>query len=190
MFTSTSASEAATVSTSASSLRQEVSALRAAVMAQNAVISSLSERLAVLESHASPPAAKQEPQHDAKPAAKQEPGATRFTIPGGGGERCDRCGQVVYAAERIVARGAVLHQNCFRCAACDGRLANSPNWEVLQGNFYCGPHFHQRVQRGVTVEREPSAAELQAVIERKLVAAEAAFERESNTALGERTKVT
>ena len=71
-----------------------------------------------------------------------------------------------------------MHRDCFRCAHCDGKLVNSPNWEVLNGSFYCGPHFQQRVVRGVAVEKELSAAELEAIIERKLRDAEAAFELE------------
>ena len=97
---------------------------------------------------------------------------------GGGGQPCARCGRVVYAAEQIVARGNIMHRECFRCAHCDGKLINSPTWEVLNGSFYCGPHFQQRVARGVAIEREPNANQLQLMIERKLRDAQEALQRD------------
>lgn len=105
--------------------------------------------------------------------------APRF---GGGGEPCSRCGKTVYAAERIIAQGHVLHRDCFRCAHCDMKLQNSPNWDVLKGDFYCQPHFLQRVRtdggraKNELQEKELSSAELRAMIAEKLRAAEQEFQ--------------
>ena len=64
-----------------------------------------------------------------------------------------------------------------------GRVVNcSTNWEILEHRFFCGPHFHQRVQRGEVVERELSNEQVSELIEQKLVAAEEAMERDSKHA--------
>lgn len=97
---------------------------------------------------------------------------------GGGGEPCARCGKTVYVAERILARGNVMHRDCFRCARCDARLVNSPNWEVHAGTFYCGPHFQQIVSSGASLQKEHTASELQDIILAKVAAAESALEHE------------
>ena len=96
---------------------------------------------------------------------------------GGGGEPCAKCGKTVYAAEKILAQGVILHRACFRCAHCDAKLVNSPNWEMLGTAFYCGPHFFQMQKtEGVRREDMMSTRELQAIIDRKISAAEVAFE--------------
>ena len=171
-------------------LVHEVSVLRATVEAQKQSIATLTERVLVLELSSNKRChTKSDDNHGVSvsfpPSAaallvqRQSSVATAKQY-GGGGDPCARCGTVVYAAERIVARGNIMHRECFRCADthCDAKLINSPNWEVLNGSFYCGPHFEQRVKRGVPVERELSASELEAEIQRKLIAAEAAFEKD------------
>ena len=101
---------------------------------------------------------------------------------GGGGEPCSKCQKTVYAAERILAQGHVLHRACFMCAHCDAKLLNSPNWEVLKGDFLCQAHFQQRVRtdggrmKNELHEKELPLAELQAMIDRKLREAETEYE--------------
>ena len=174
-------------------LVHEVAVLRATVEAQKQSIAALTERVLVLEQSSSQQSSNQH-RHDihgvsvnlppsaAPPELVQRQSSATARQYGGGGEPCARCGATVYAAERIVARGNIMHRECFRCADshCDAKLINSPNWEVLNGSFYCGPHFEQRVKRGVSVEREPSASDVQAEIQRKLIAAEAAFSAEKD----------
>lgn len=163
-------------------LRQQIAALTRQVDAQNQLIAELTCRMDHFECQNT-----QKESSVALPSTTKAPAITGRTLSaaprqtssyGGGGQPCARCGQIVYAAEQITARGNIMHRDCFRCAHCDGKLVNSPNWEVLNGSFYCGPHFQQRIIRGVAAEKELSAAELQAIIEKKLHDAEAAFELE------------
>ena len=77
---------------------------------------------------------------------------------------------------------AALLRPAARCD-CHAKLVNcSTNWEILEHRFFCGPHFHQRVQRGEAVERELSNEQVSELIEQKLVAAEEALERDSKHA--------
>ena len=148
------------------------------------LVEALTNRVAALEAKEQPAVAPS-PQRpptaaanaaDAAPARRSQP-TTRHETLGGGGEPCARCGKTVYVAERILARGTVLHRDCFRCARCDGRLINSPNWEIHQGTFYCGPHFQQIVNSGAKIDKEPTADELQEIIRKKILAAECELER-------------
>ncbi|KAH7959317.1 hypothetical protein HPB49_010242 [Dermacentor silvarum] len=61
----------------------------------------------------------------------------------GGGEVCARCRDVVYFAERQVGTaGRVYHVRCFRCRACEQRLA-SGSYRSDGGELYCEP-CHRR----------------------------------------------
>ena len=76
----------------------------------------------------------------------------------------------------------MLHRACFTCAHCDAKLLNSPNWEVLKGDFFCQAHFLQRVRtyggrsKNELADKEMPLRELQAVIEQKLHAAEREYD--------------
>ena len=131
----------------------ELARLRDTVEKQQHAIASLTERVAALEdarcvTGVAAPSVAPSQQRPTASRSDSHPPPTRSSAPsfGGGGEPCARCGKTVYAAERVVARGNVLHRDCFRCARCDARLVNSPSWEVHGGTFYCGPHFFQIVQ--------------------------------------------
>ncbi|XP_075734744.1 uncharacterized protein LOC142775975 [Rhipicephalus microplus] len=61
----------------------------------------------------------------------------------GGGEVCARCRDTVYFAERQVGTaGRVYHVRCFRCRACEQRLA-SGSYRSEGGELYCEP-CHRR----------------------------------------------
>ena len=171
-------------------LQQELAELKVTVTSQQLIISALSDRVAALESGCAAPAARRGSSH-ARESVDDGTRSLQACAPsstllwekcrqqyGGGGDPCAICGRTVYAAERVVARGEVLHRECFRCAECDTRLVNSPNWEALDHRFFCGPHFYQRVQRGVHVERELSSGQVHEMILRKLDAAESALEHD------------
>ena len=115
-----------------------------------------------------------------QPVIRSASASTVLPRYGGGGETCAKCETIVYAAERIQAQGTVLHRDCFRCAICDAKLVNSPNWEVLGTAFYCGPHFNQIVRKEGVRNDQLSAKELQVLIDRKLRQAEDAFELDAS----------
>ncbi|KAL3927104.1 MAG: hypothetical protein SGPRY_002979 [Prymnesium sp.] len=118
-------------------------------------------------------------------AAEHETDAQRLPVPkryGGGGHPCTKCGKTVYAAESFFAKGHAFHRDCFRCAHCDTKLQNSPNWEMLKGDFYCQAHFMQRVRtdggksKNELSEKEISTSEVRDIIDKKVQAAELEYE--------------
>ncbi|KAG5830601.1 hypothetical protein ANANG_G00312420 [Anguilla anguilla] len=54
----------------------------------------------------------------------------------GGADKCSRCGESVYAAEKVVGAGKPWHQNCFNCANCGKRLESTTLTEK-DGEIYC-----------------------------------------------------
>lgn len=50
--------------------------------------------------------------------------------------RCRRCGQKVYAAEKLVASGGAFHTSCFSCYGCHKALEVTILYES-QGEIYC-----------------------------------------------------
>lgn len=51
---------------------------------------------------------------------------------------CRSCERKAYTAERIVAKGQVFHNACFRCATCSTLLTRG-NWNHDNDKFYCNP---------------------------------------------------
>lgn len=49
---------------------------------------------------------------------------------------CRRCGQKVYAAEKLVASGGAFHTSCFSCYGCH-RALEVANLYESQGEIYC-----------------------------------------------------
>lgn len=55
-------------------------------------------------------------------------------------ERCNACDKAVYATERFVIDGVLLHRNCFKCSEC-GCKVGPKSYAAHQGKHYCLPHF-------------------------------------------------
>ncbi|MBN3271569.1 CSRP2 protein, partial [Polyodon spathula] len=64
------------------------------------------------------------------------PNTSKFAQKFGGAEKCHRCGDSVYAAEKIVGAGKPWHKNCFRCAKC-GKSLESTTQTEKEGEIYC-----------------------------------------------------
>ncbi|XP_041110207.1 cysteine and glycine-rich protein 2 [Polyodon spathula] len=64
------------------------------------------------------------------------PNTSKFAQKFGGAEKCPRCGDSVYAAEKIVGAGKPWHKNCFRCAKC-GKSLESTTQTEKEGEIYC-----------------------------------------------------
>uniref|UniRef100_A0A8K9XLG0 Cysteine and glycine-rich protein 1 n=1 Tax=Oncorhynchus mykiss TaxID=8022 RepID=A0A8K9XLG0_ONCMY len=75
------------------------------------------------------------------------PNPSKFAQKFGDSDKCGRCGESVYAAEKIVGAGKPWHKNCFRCAKC-GKSLESTTQTEKDGEIYCkgetsGLHGHQ-----------------------------------------------
>ncbi|XP_059947477.1 cysteine and glycine-rich protein 1 isoform X2 [Mesoplodon densirostris] len=64
------------------------------------------------------------------------PNAAKFAQKIGGSERCPRCSQAVYAAEKVIGAGKSWHKSCFRCAKC-GKGLESTTLADKDGEIYC-----------------------------------------------------
>lgn len=64
------------------------------------------------------------------------PNTSKFAQKYGGAEKCSRCGDSVYAAEKIIGAGKPWHKNCFRCAKC-GKSLESTTLTEKEGEIYC-----------------------------------------------------
>ncbi|KAJ8373902.1 hypothetical protein SKAU_G00044820 [Synaphobranchus kaupii] len=64
------------------------------------------------------------------------PNPSRFAQKFGGSEKCSRCGESVYAAEKIIGAGKPWHKTCFRCAKCGKGLESTTQTEK-DGEIYC-----------------------------------------------------
>uniref|UniRef100_A0A665VE59 Cysteine and glycine-rich protein 2 n=1 Tax=Echeneis naucrates TaxID=173247 RepID=A0A665VE59_ECHNA len=64
------------------------------------------------------------------------PNPSKFAQKFGGSEKCARCGDSVYAAEKIMGAGKPWHKNCFRCAKC-GKSLESTTQTEKEGEIYC-----------------------------------------------------
>ncbi|XP_044772279.1 cysteine and glycine-rich protein 1 isoform X1 [Neomonachus schauinslandi] len=64
------------------------------------------------------------------------PNASKFAQKIGGSERCPRCGQAVFAAEKVIGAGKSWHKSCFRCAKC-GKGLESTTLADKDGDIYC-----------------------------------------------------
>ncbi|GAB5354141.1 hypothetical protein AAMO2058_000094400 [Amorphochlora amoebiformis] len=54
----------------------------------------------------------------------------------GGGDRCPRCSDRVYSAEKVLGAGSVWHKACFRCVSC-GKGLSSNTLAENKGEIYC-----------------------------------------------------
>ncbi|XP_038675664.1 cysteine and glycine-rich protein 1-like [Scyliorhinus canicula] len=61
---------------------------------------------------------------------------SKFAQRFGSSEKCPRCGQSVYAAEKIIGAGKAWHKLCFRCAKC-GKGLESTTLADKDGEIYC-----------------------------------------------------
>ncbi|KAL4659566.1 cysteine and glycine-rich protein 2-like isoform X1 [Arapaima gigas] len=65
------------------------------------------------------------------------PNSYKFAQKFGGSEKCARCGEPVYAAEKIMGAGKKpWHKSCFRCAKC-GKSLESTTQTERDGEIYC-----------------------------------------------------
>ncbi|XP_057710373.1 cysteine and glycine-rich protein 2 isoform X3 [Corythoichthys intestinalis] len=64
------------------------------------------------------------------------PNPSKFAQKFAGSEKCGRCGDSVYAAEKIMGAGKPWHKNCFRCAKC-GKSLESTTQTDNEGEIYC-----------------------------------------------------
>jgi len=55
--------------------------------------------------------------------------------------QCEACNKTVYPMERVVVDKHNFHEKCFKCATCQKRLTTASCSSVLDGKFYCKPHF-------------------------------------------------
>uniref|UniRef100_A0A8C0HDS5 Cysteine and glycine-rich protein 1 n=1 Tax=Chelonoidis abingdonii TaxID=106734 RepID=A0A8C0HDS5_CHEAB len=68
------------------------------------------------------------------------PNASKLAQKVGGADGCPRCGQAVYAAEKVIGAGKSWHKACFRCAKC-GKGLESTTLADKDGEIYCkGEH--------------------------------------------------
>eukprot|EP00053_Salpingoeca_punica_P017460 m.168276 g.168276 ORF g.168276 m.168276 type:complete len:315 (+) comp17212_c1_seq1:35-979(+) len=65
-------------------------------------------------------------------AGSSSAGASKF----GATEKCHKCNQSVYAAERVIGAGSVWHKRCFACTTCNKSL-DSSNVLDNEGMVYC-----------------------------------------------------
>ena len=65
---------------------------------------------------------------------------------GGSLEKCVACSKTVYAMEKKVIDGKILHGSCFKCAETTcARQLNPSNFAVdTAGTFLCKQHHKQR----------------------------------------------
>uniref|UniRef100_A0A2K6TUE1 Cysteine and glycine-rich protein 2 n=1 Tax=Saimiri boliviensis boliviensis TaxID=39432 RepID=A0A2K6TUE1_SAIBB len=63
------------------------------------------------------------------------PNTSKFAQKYGGAEKCSRCGDSVYAAEKNIGAGKPWHKNCFRCAEC-GKSLESTTVTEKEGEIY------------------------------------------------------
>ncbi|XP_059806469.1 cysteine and glycine-rich protein 1-like [Hypanus sabinus] len=61
---------------------------------------------------------------------------SKFAQKFGSSEKCHRCGQSVYAAEKVIGAGQSWHKACFRCASC-GKGLESTTLADKDGEIYC-----------------------------------------------------
>ncbi|XP_066504178.1 cysteine and glycine-rich protein 3 [Hoplias malabaricus] len=73
---------------------------------------------------------------EAKPRPSSGSGPTRFAQKFGSSERCPRCSQAVYAAEKVMGAGKPWHKTCFRCLLC-GKSLESTTVTDKDGELYC-----------------------------------------------------
>ncbi|XP_065260466.1 cysteine and glycine-rich protein 1 isoform X1 [Emys orbicularis] len=64
------------------------------------------------------------------------PNASKLAQKVGGADGCPRCGQAVYAAEKVIGAGKSWHKACFRCAKC-GKGLESTTLADKDGEIYC-----------------------------------------------------
>ncbi|KAL8221594.1 UNVERIFIED_CONTAM: Cysteine and glycine-rich protein 2 [Gekko kuhli] len=76
--------------------------------------------------------------HDNAPSHRPatSPNTSKFAQKFGGAEKCSRCGDSVYAAEKVIGAGKPWHKNCFRCAKC-GKSLESTTLTEKEGEIYC-----------------------------------------------------
>ncbi|KAJ8245376.1 hypothetical protein GJAV_G00270090, partial [Gymnothorax javanicus] len=72
------------------------------------------------------------PTSNPNPNPNPNPLAQRF----GGSEKCSRCGDSVYMAEKVVGAGKTWHRKCFTCSKCRKGL-DSTNQNENEGEIYC-----------------------------------------------------
>eukprot|EP00062_Callorhinchus_milii_P003811 gi/632941493/ref/XP_007885895.1/ PREDICTED: cysteine and glycine-rich protein 3 [Callorhinchus milii] len=75
-------------------------------------------------------------QQGAKPSQPSAPNPSKFAQKFGGAEKCTRCSQSVYAAEKVIGGGKLWHKTCFRCALC-GKSLESTTVTDKDGEIYC-----------------------------------------------------
>ncbi|XP_048401575.1 cysteine and glycine-rich protein 3 [Stegostoma tigrinum] len=75
-------------------------------------------------------------QVEAKPHPSANPSSSKFAHKFGGAEKCPRCSQSVYAAEKVIGGGKAWHKTCFRCALC-GKSLESTTVTDKDGEIYC-----------------------------------------------------
>jgi len=78
---------------------------------------------------------------DTKP--KRSGSVKRHSFLGAGeGERCVKCDERVYVAEKVSVDGQVYHKACFRCSVDGCKKKLSPGtYAAMQGTLYCKPCF-------------------------------------------------
>uniref|UniRef100_A0A8D2QR80 Cysteine and glycine-rich protein 1 n=1 Tax=Zosterops lateralis melanops TaxID=1220523 RepID=A0A8D2QR80_ZOSLA len=73
---------------------------------------------------------------EGQPHRAPNPNAARMAQKVGGADGCPRCGQAVYAAEKVIGAGKSWHKSCFRCAKC-GKSLESTTLADKDGEIYC-----------------------------------------------------
>uniref|UniRef100_A0A3P8QAN5 Cysteine and glycine-rich protein 1 n=1 Tax=Astatotilapia calliptera TaxID=8154 RepID=A0A3P8QAN5_ASTCA len=84
------------------------------------------------------------------------PNPSKFAQKFGGSEKCARCGDSVYAAEKIMGAGKPWHKNCFRCAKC-GKSLESTTQTEKDGEIYCKAISRVHQRRVQKEENSPTA---------------------------------
>ncbi|KAA0715142.1 Protein-methionine sulfoxide oxidase mical3a [Triplophysa tibetana] len=76
----------------------------------------------------------------------------------GGSDVCFFCRKRVYVMERLSAEGKFFHRSCFKCDYCGTTLRlSSYAFDVVDGKFYCKPHYCYRLS-GLAQRKRPAPA--------------------------------
>jgi len=61
----------------------------------------------------------------------------------GGSDRCGRCGETVFHAERVTGAGQTWHESCFTCEVCKTRL-DSSTLQDKDGHIFCKTDYAKK----------------------------------------------
>lgn len=76
--------------------------------------------------------------------ATVKPTSSRFSMFGGGGQKCYICNKTSYPAETIPFEQRPYHVDCFKCLSCNKKLDNAANAMSFNNDVYCRACFNKQ----------------------------------------------